>query len=143
MVPLRDNNPTQIPPYITYTLIAINVLVFLHEISLSPQELEQFFRTYAIVPRELTTSLRSGNLEQMIPNLLTLVTSQFLHGGFLHLAGNMLFLFAVAVFWIGTYLIITLLPLLVLLLHPVPEGRSFWTEFSVALGWRSLRALRV
>lgn len=93
MVPLRDNNPTKITPYITYALITINVLVFLHEIRLSPQELEQFFRTYAIVPRELTTSLRNSNLEQMIPILLTLVTSQFLHGGFLHLAGNMLFLF--------------------------------------------------
>lgn len=93
MVPLRDNNPTKITPYITYVLIAINVLVFLHELSLSPQELERFFRLYAVVPRELTASLRNGNLNQMLPELLTLVTSQFLHGGFLHLVGNMLFLF--------------------------------------------------
>jgi 3-phenylpropionate/trans-cinnamate dioxygenase ferredoxin reductase subunit len=45
---------------------------------------------------------------------------------------------AVAAFWIGSYLFITLLPLLVLLLHHVPEGRSFWTEFSVALGFIGL-----
>lgn len=45
---------------------------------------------------------------------------------------------AVAAFWIGTYLFLTVLPLLVLLLHPIPEGRSFWTEFSVALGFIGL-----
>ncbi len=45
---------------------------------------------------------------------------------------------AVAAFWIGTYLIITLLPLLVLLLHLPPEGRTFWIEFSVALGFIGL-----
>lgn len=93
MVPLQDNNPTKITPFVTYALIIINVLFFLYEISLSPQELEQFFRTYAIVPRELTASFGSTNLSEIIPELMTLVTSQFLHGGFLHLGGNMLFLF--------------------------------------------------
>ena len=92
MVPLRDNNPTQITPYVNYTLIAINILVFLYELSLSPQGLERFFRTFAIVPRELTAAFSSSDVSQIIPQLLTLVTSQFLHGGFLHLAGNMLFL---------------------------------------------------
>lgn len=41
---------------------------------------------------------------------------------------------AIAAFWIGLYLLLTVLPLLVMLLHLVPEGRNFWTEFSVALG---------
>lgn len=45
---------------------------------------------------------------------------------------------AIAAFWIGVYLFITLLPLLVLLLHPVPESDSFWVEFSVALGFIGL-----
>lgn len=93
MVPLRDNNPTRITPYVTYTLIAINILVFFYEIRLSSQELEQFFRTYAIVPRELTASFGRTNVTEMLPELMTLITSQFLHGGFLHLGGNMLFLF--------------------------------------------------
>jgi membrane associated rhomboid family serine protease len=92
VVPLRDENPTEITPYVNYTLIAINILVFVYEISLSSQELERFVRTYAIVPRELTASFGSGDMSQIMPQLLTLVTSQFLHGGFLHLAGNMLFL---------------------------------------------------
>ncbi len=93
MVPLHDNNPTKITPYVTYTLIAINILVFLYEISLPSPGLEQFLRTYAIVPRELTASLGRSSVSEMIPELMTLVTSQFLHGGFLHLGGNMLFLF--------------------------------------------------
>lgn len=92
MVPLHDNNPTRITPYLTYTLIGINVFVFLHELSLPPQQLEQFFYTYGVVPRELTASLSSGDTNQIISQSLTLVTSQFLHGGFLHIAGNMLFL---------------------------------------------------
>lgn len=92
MVPLHDNNPTRITPYLTYTLIGINVFVFLHELSLSPQQLEQFFYTYGVVPKELTASLSSGDPDRIVSQSLTLVTSQFLHGGFLHIAGNMLFL---------------------------------------------------
>lgn len=92
MVPLNDDNPIKITPYLTYALIALNVVVFIHEMRLPPQELESFVRTYAIVPRELTASFVSGDTNQIFPQLLTLVTSQFLHGGFLHLAGNMLFL---------------------------------------------------
>ncbi|HEY9850997.1 MAG TPA: rhomboid family intramembrane serine protease [Leptolyngbyaceae cyanobacterium] len=92
MVPLNDDNPTKITPYLTYALIAINIVIFLYELSLPPQELQSFFRTYAIVPRDLTASLLSREPNQILPQFLTLVTSQFLHGGFLHLAGNMLFL---------------------------------------------------
>jgi membrane associated rhomboid family serine protease len=91
VVPLNDNNPTRITPYLTYALIAINVAVFLHEVTLSPSELRQFFYTYGVVPRELTASL-SGGTQELIPQLLTLISSQFLHGGFLHLGGNMLYL---------------------------------------------------
>jgi membrane associated rhomboid family serine protease len=91
VVPLHDDNPTRNTPVITYALIAINIVVFLYELSLSPQGLESFFQTYAIVPRELTAAL-SGDSPQLIPQLSTLITSQFLHGGFLHVGGNMLFL---------------------------------------------------
>lgn len=92
MVPLRDDNPIQITPYITYGLIAINIAVFFYEVSLNPQQLEQFFQLYAVVPKELTASLNGYSVNQPVSEELTLVTSQFLHGGFLHLAGNMLFL---------------------------------------------------
>ncbi len=93
MVPLRDDNPTRITPYVTYGLIAVNILVFLYEISLPPPALDQFFRTWAVVPRELTLALEGTTLATSpLPEWTTLITSQFLHGGFLHIAGNMLFL---------------------------------------------------
>lgn len=90
MVPLRDDNPTRITPYVTYGLITLNVLVFFYEISLTPPALSQFFQTWAVVPKDLTASLQ-GTIDP-VPVWLTLITSQFLHGGFLHLGGNMLFL---------------------------------------------------
>lgn len=92
MVPLRDNNPTKITPYVTYVLIAVNIVIFIYEASLSPPELDGFFHLFAVVPEELTRSWQGDNIGQPVPETLTLVTSQFLHGGFLHVAGNMLFL---------------------------------------------------
>jgi membrane associated rhomboid family serine protease len=82
--PLYDENPTRITPYFTYGLIGMNVLVFLHEVSLSNAQLSQFFRLYAVVPQELTTNFAI--------EWTTLFTSQFLHGGWWHLISNMVFL---------------------------------------------------
>lgn len=92
MVPIRDNNPTTITPYVTFGLIAANVLAFLFEASLPPQELDGFFHLAAVVPRELTASFAGISVNQPVPEWTTLITSQFLHGGILHLGGNMLFL---------------------------------------------------
>lgn len=92
MVPLRDENPTYITPYITYGLIIANILVFFYEITLKDVQLERFFHLYAVIPQELTLSFEGLPTKQPVPEVLTLVTSQFLHGGFLHVAGNMLFL---------------------------------------------------
>jgi len=92
LVPIHDENPTKITPYITYILIIINVLVFLYQIGLSNEGLERFFHLYAVVPRELTESFDGIRLNQSVPEWLTLITSQFLHGSWLHLGGNMLFL---------------------------------------------------
>ncbi|AHJ31033.1 Rhomboid-like protein [Nodularia spumigena CCY9414] len=65
-------------------MIGLNIVVFLHEVSLSSEQLEQFFGIYAVIPRELTTNFA---LEWT-----TLFTSQFLHGGWWHLISNMVFL---------------------------------------------------
>lgn len=92
MVPLSDNNPTRIRPFVTYTLIVLNLVIFFYELSLSEAALEDLFRRYGVVPSEITASLSTGDFSQIQPQLLTLITSQFLHGGFLHLGGNMLFL---------------------------------------------------
>ncbi|MEL6247011.1 MAG: rhomboid family intramembrane serine protease [Cyanobacteria bacterium J06648_16] len=92
MVPLRDDNPIKITPYATYGLIAVNVLIFLYEASLPSAALTNFFHQWAIVPRELTVSFETGFNYPAWSEWDTLVTSQFLHGGFLHVAGNMLYL---------------------------------------------------
>jgi membrane associated rhomboid family serine protease len=93
--PLRDDVSTSITPYITYGLIGANIGIFLYQLTLNQQQLQEFFYSSAVVPCQL-----SGNLvgrcpiptPQQLPEWMTLITSQFLHGGFLHIAGNMLFL---------------------------------------------------
>ncbi|MGQ4647269.1 rhomboid family intramembrane serine protease [Lyngbya aestuarii] len=92
MFPISDNNPTSRTSYVTYALIAINIVVFIHELSLSQPQLNSFFQLYALVPKELTASFSGMPVNQAVPEPLTLVTSQFLHGGFMHIIGNMLFL---------------------------------------------------
>lgn len=84
MFPIRDHNPSERIPYVTYALIAINVLVFLMVLPISGNEykLSAFYRDFATVPGFITDG----------QNMHTILTSMFLHGGWLHLAGNMLFL---------------------------------------------------
>ena len=72
-------------PYVSYTFIVINVLVFLYEFYLGPAA-NQFILTYGTIPQEIT----SGQ------DYFTLFTSMFLHGGWMHLIGNMLFLWVFA-----------------------------------------------
>ncbi|MGD1944561.1 MAG: rhomboid family intramembrane serine protease [Leptolyngbyaceae cyanobacterium] len=93
MVPLRDDNPVTISPYVTYGLIARNVLVFLYELTLSPMELTTFFKMWAVVPEQLTESFHIGDISLFtIHEWFTLISAQFLHAGVLHLGGNMLYL---------------------------------------------------
>lgn len=83
MFPIRDHNPSGRTPYVTIALIAINILVFLaYFTAMSDMELDRFFRTWGLVPARLMAG----------QGYETLVTSMFLHGGWMHLAGNMLFL---------------------------------------------------
>jgi len=90
MLPLRDVNPTRSLSIMTIILIAINVLVFIYELILGPQ-LEGFVQSWAIIPYEIThgVDLPPASIQ---PIYLTLITAMFLHGGFVHIAGNMLFL---------------------------------------------------
>ncbi|MBD2258492.1 rhomboid family intramembrane serine protease [Pseudanabaena sp. FACHB-2040] len=92
MVPVKDYNPINTTPYVTYGLIALNILIFIYELTLPSYSLLGFFRTWAVVPAELSTSFATGVSAVNIEEWLTLVSAQFLHGGFLHVAGNMLYL---------------------------------------------------
>ena len=92
MVPLKDENPIKIVPYITYILIAVNILIFIYELSLNSNQLDIFFHLFAVVPKELTASFNGVDVQQGIPEIVTPITSQFLHAGFTHVGFNMLFL---------------------------------------------------
>lgn len=92
MVPLRDENPIQITPVVTYVLIAVNIALFLYEKSLNPADLDAFLHNFAFVPSELSTSFRGVSTGDAVPESLTLVTSQFLHGSLIHVGFNMLYL---------------------------------------------------
>ena len=91
MIPLNDENPSYSTPVVVYALIAINVVVFLHQMSLG-RGLDGFFQLYAVIPQQLTASFNGIPVNQPVPEILTLITSQFLHGGLMHIGGNMLFL---------------------------------------------------
>jgi membrane associated rhomboid family serine protease len=85
MFPIRDHNPSQGTPILTYVLIAINVAIFVWQTAAIQSEagLYALYDAYALIPAEISAG----------QDLLTLVTSTFLHGGFMHLLGNMLFLY--------------------------------------------------
>ena len=89
MIPLRDENPTTLTPFVTVGLIIFNCLIFLYQISLGPAE-EQFVLSLAAIPADLFDTARVGN--PAVPPWLTVFTSMFLHANILHLGGNMLYL---------------------------------------------------
>jgi len=87
MIPLRDDNPTRLFAWVTVTLIATNTGAFLYELLLRSQgELQAFIHSWGVVPYFVVRH------SQDLRVLLTLLTAMFLHGGFLHLIGNMLYL---------------------------------------------------
>ncbi len=88
MFPIRDENPARSTAWMTILLIAANACVFLIQWLLSDLDVERLVMRAALIPARL-----GGGVEMPgLPPALTLVTSQFLHGGLLHLGGNMLFL---------------------------------------------------
>ena len=92
MIPLRDDNPTKIVPVMTVGLIAVNVLVFLYQISLGPSGAEVFIYQFGAIPAVIFGSQSLPSELVAIPASLSVFTSMFLHGGFMHLIGNMLYL---------------------------------------------------
>ena len=93
MIPLRDANPTRRTPVVTLGLIVACFVVFAWELGLqatSEAALNAFVTEWGVVPAELLAAWGSGQIVSQ--ETATLVTSQFLHGGWLHLVGNMLYL---------------------------------------------------
>lgn len=84
MFPIRDHNPSHRTPYVTYALIVVNIAVFLSYVALfnEPRALNAFFAEWALLPARISAG----------EGYETLISTMFMHGGWMHLAGNMLFL---------------------------------------------------
>src|SRR3984893_15032159 len=78
MIPLRDVIPSRTTPYVTITIIVLNTLAWLFELSLPQETLNAFLTVYGVVPAYFSWP--------------TLITSMFLHGGWMHVIGNMWYL---------------------------------------------------
>jgi len=96
VIPLRDENPTRITPWVNYGLVAANVVVFLYQLQLltaggqGAQAYQAFVQIAGVRPAYLMSPAVWG--EMAIPAPVTLLTSMFVHGGIWHLLGNMLYL---------------------------------------------------
>lgn len=86
VIPIRDDNPTRRVPWVTITLIALNIAVFAYELTLGPAALEAFWLRWSLVPaRFLATPLAPDQI-------VTLFTAMFMHAGWVHVGGNLLYL---------------------------------------------------
>jgi membrane associated rhomboid family serine protease len=93
LIPLRDANPTRRTPVVTLALIVACFVAFAWELGLqasSDERLNAFITEWGVVPAELVAAWNGG--QALSQETLTLFSSQFLHGGWLHLLGNMLYL---------------------------------------------------
>ena len=93
MIPLKDDNPTQTFPLVTVVIIIMNILVYVYQLTLSTEGLETFLFRYGAIPgRLLHPFFQESSSPQTVPFGLTIFSSMFLHGGLIHLLGNMLYL---------------------------------------------------
>ncbi len=96
MIPLKDDNPTSGKPIVTYFIIGLCVLIFLIQLSSQSYRTGQLFYSYGLIPSVLMGHNQLPIDLYVIPGWLTIFTSMFMHGGFMHLAGNMLYMWIFA-----------------------------------------------
>lgn len=86
MIPIKDENPTRRTPWVTVLFIAMNVAVFAYSSTLSPQDLQAFWSQWAFVPARFLGNPFSP------AQLATVFSAMFMHAGWFHIGGNMLYL---------------------------------------------------
>lgn len=96
MIPLKDDNPTHSTPIITYIIIGICVVVFLLELSSPYYKTGAIFYSWGVIPASLIHGVPIPDEIYRVPPTVTLITSMFMHGGFMHLIGNMLYMWIFA-----------------------------------------------
>ena len=96
MIPLKDDNPTSGKLVVTYFIIGLCILIFLIQISSQSYKTGQLFYSYGLIPSVLMGYDQLPMDLYAIPAYLTIFTSMFMHGGFMHLIGNMLYMWIFA-----------------------------------------------
>jgi len=89
VIPIRDTIPSRGVPVVTWSLIAANVVVFLFELTLDPDELEVLFYLFGVVPARFTHPAWASRLGFPVDDYWPFLTSMFLHDGWLHVISNM------------------------------------------------------
>ncbi len=92
MIPISDDNPADLTPFVTWAFIAACIGVYLWQLSLGRHSEEAFVYAYSLVPAQLFGGHPFAGSEGAPAPALTIFTSMFMHGSWLHLGGNMLFL---------------------------------------------------
>lgn len=93
MFPIRDDQPRYSTPYVNGFLIALNILIYLFQSTLDPRSYELFARQFGVVPSHLS-ALLAGSPKYPLPAIIIpFFTSMFVHAGWMHVLGNMWFLF--------------------------------------------------
>ena len=96
MIPLKDDNPTSGKPIVTYFLIGLCVLVFLLQLGSQSYKTGQLFYSYGLIPSVLMGHDQLPLDLYVVPATVTILSSMFMHGGFMHLIGNMLYMWIFA-----------------------------------------------
>jgi membrane associated rhomboid family serine protease len=91
MLPIRDDQPRFITPYVTYFLIALNLIIYLFEATLDPESFKTLLFQLGMIPAHVT-GVFLGGCESIPAAVLPLLTSMFLHGSWSHVLANMWFL---------------------------------------------------
>jgi membrane associated rhomboid family serine protease len=92
MIPLRDDQPRFSTPYVTYFLIGLNVVIFLFESALTADSFRTLLYQFGMISANITRYLSGGGRLGLVAVLLPALTSMFLHGSWMHVIGNMWFL---------------------------------------------------
>jgi membrane associated rhomboid family serine protease len=95
MIPLRDDNPSRITPWVTYAVFGACLLVYLWQLSLGPR-LQGAVYSFGLIPAVLFGQVGLPPELELIPPLASVFTSMFMHGSVLHIASNMLYLWIFA-----------------------------------------------
>ena len=96
MIPLKDDNPTSNRPVVTYFIIGLCIIIFLIQLSSQSYKTGELFYSYGLIPSVLMGHNQLPMDLYAVPASVTIFTSMFMHGGFMHLIGNMLYMWIFA-----------------------------------------------